>query len=202
MTPLVSREIEDALARFAELVLRWTPKINLIARGDATVEGVRTRHIADSLPLVAALGPGAEHWVDLGSGGGFPALVVAIVAQGQGHGARFTLVESDRRKATFLREAARTLALPVTVRAERAEAIPPLAADVLSARALAALPDLCALAHRHLAPGGLALFPKGEGWPEEVARARARWHFALTTTESPTRAGAALLALRDLRPLE
>ncbi len=179
----VSRETEAALAAFAALVRRWTPTINLVAA--STLADLDSRHIADSAQLLPLALPGWTHWADLGSGGGFPGLVIAILARGRAD-VRITLVESDQRKATFLRTAARELALPVTVHAARAEHLAPLGADVLTARALAPLSQLLPLAHRHLRPGGTALFPKGRRHADEIAEARRSWQFDLTDHPSQT----------------
>ncbi len=179
----VSRETEAALAAFAALVRRWTPAINLVA--PSTLPDLDHRHIADSAQLLPLAPTGWTHWADLGSGGGFPGIVIAILARGRSD-AHVTLVESDQRKATFLRTAARELGLAVTVHAARAESLLPLNADVLTARALAPLSQLLPLAHRHLRPGGTALFPKGRRHAQETAEARQTWHFDLTEHPSQT----------------
>lgn len=192
----VSRETEERLTRFAALVAQWTPHINLIAA--STVPDIMSRHIADSAQLAALAPPGWTHWADLGSGGGFPGIVIAILAAETAPTARITLVESDQRKATFLRTAIRTLALTATVHAARAETLAPLGADILSARALAPLTQLLPLALRHLAPGGIALFPKGRRATEEIAAARAAWRFTLTQHPSLTDPEAQILQLQDI----
>lgn len=138
-------------------------------------------------------------WVDFGSGGGFPGIVVAVILADRGQPTRVVLVESDQRKATFLREAARLLDLKVEVRAERAESLEPLAADVISARAMTALDGLCGIVARHGAAESLALFPKGESWREEVAAARKNWCFDLEAHADPGHNGSAILELRNLR---
>ena len=188
----------DRLRLFAALVEKWNPKINLVAR--STLQDLWSRHIEDSARLCLYQSGPVAKWVDLGSGGGFPGLVVAAILQDRGADTRVVLVESDQRKAVFLREAARQMALAnVEIRMDRAESLPPQAAGIVSARALAALPALCDLAARHLAPGGICLFPKGERFADEVAEARAKWHFDLETSENPGHKGAALLVLRNLR---
>lgn len=167
VVPDVSRETLDRLRTYEALVGRWTPKINLVSKADA--RDLWSRHFLDSAQLHTLAGP-AELWADLGSGGGFPGLVVAILRHGAGEKTRFVLVESDKRKATFLRTVARETGTPVTVLAERIEDVPPLGADVLSARALAPLDVLLGFADRHLRPGGIALFPKGATWREELRK--------------------------------
>lgn len=178
------------------LVRKWTVRINLVA--PSTTAELWTRHIADSAQLWPLAPPEARTWVDLGSGGGFPGLVIAALAAGTGRPA-VTLIESDGRKCAFLREAARAMEVDVTVLDQRAELAPPQGADVVSARALSPLPALLPLVARHLAPGGTALLPKGRGWAAELEAARAAgWRFALDSRPSATDPEARLLRLTDL----
>ncbi|MFZ1470923.1 MAG: 16S rRNA (guanine(527)-N(7))-methyltransferase RsmG [Paracoccaceae bacterium] len=193
---LLTPAIEGQLRRLQTLVEKWTPRINLVAK--STVSDIWSRHILDSVVLCDGLLPKIGVWADLGAGGGFPGLVVAIILAEQQPGASVVLVESDLRKSTFLREAARQLGLNVDVRSERAEALEPLNADVISARALASLDVLCGLAARHLAPGGICFFPKGEKFADEVENARRHWRFDLEARENLAHKGAALLVLRNL----
>jgi 16S rRNA (guanine527-N7)-methyltransferase len=192
----VSRETLDRLEALEALLRKWNPAINLVAK--STLHDAWQRHILDSAQLYALAPPQVGHWADLGSGGGFPGLVVAALAAERDPQRKLTLVESDQRKSTFLREAARQLGLSVTVATDRAEKLAPLGADVLSARALAALPMLCAFARRHLAPQGMALFPKGATHAAEVAEARRDWHFDLTVHTSETDAASVILALKAI----
>lgn len=192
----VSRETFDKLKAFEALVRRWTPAINLVSKN--TLPELWDRHIADSAQIFALRPENAKDWVDLGSGGGFPGLVVAILARQYAEGLRVTLVESDARKATFLRQAAQSLGLTVTVRNDRIESLPPLDADVLSARALAALPELLAYAAVHLRAGGTAILPKGARFQEELAAARNTWDFDVDTQPSLSEGGAAILVIRNI----
>jgi 16S rRNA (guanine527-N7)-methyltransferase len=178
------------LRRFADLVLRWNPTVNLIARSTEPV--LWERHIEDSARLWPLVAKAPALWADLGSGGGFPGVVLAILAKARGEATRFILVESDRRKAAFLQQASHTLALPVEVYVERAERLPPIQAGIVSARALSALDALLPLAQRHLGDGGIALFPKGESWETEVAKAQASWRFDLEAVVDPGHKGAVL----------
>lgn len=195
--PDVSRETEARLQHLLRLTEKWNPAINLV--GKSTLAQGWQRHILDSAQIFALAPPDALHWADLGSGGGYPGLVVAILSAELAPTRRVTLVESDQRKATFLRQAARELGLSVSVLAQRIEAAPALAADVISARALAALTQLCAFAERHLAPGGLALFPKGAAYAAEMAEARQSWAFDASVHPSLTDPTAAVLALKGIR---
>jgi 16S rRNA (guanine527-N7)-methyltransferase len=154
------------------------------------------RHIVDSAQLFSFCPAEAQHWVDLGSGGGFPGLVIAILAQELRPSLRLTLVEADQRKATFLRQAAQSLGLSVSVRCDRIESLPPLAADVVSARALAPLADLLGLAERHLQPDGIVVFPKGERYAQEIDAARKTWAFDAEIHPSLSQPESAILIIR------
>lgn len=187
----------ERLRQFTALVGKWTQRINLVSR--STLDAMWARHVEDSARLLLHAPPEPGLWADFGAGGGFPGLVVALVRQDRKDGGRISLVESDQRKAAFLREAAREFALPVDILAARAESLPPLSADVVSARALAPLADLCAIVERHCRTGGVALFPKGAQWQAEVAEARRMWRFALDAHRDPGDKGGAILELRNLQ---
>lgn len=191
---------EGAMARLrllADLVSGWTGRINLVA--SSTLPDMWSRHIEDSARLLRSSPPAPKIWADLGSGGGFPGLVVAIALADRGTGTRVVLVESDRRKAALLSEALRRLETPAEVLAERVERMAPLGADVISARALAPLDVLCALSFPHLTPGGVALFPKGASWRDEVNTARRDWAFDLDVQGDPGHNAGVVLALGNLQ---
>ncbi|ODM42234.1 16S rRNA (guanine(527)-N(7))-methyltransferase RsmG [Cereibacter johrii] len=192
----VSRETSEKLSHFVALVEKWNKAVNLIGR--STVDSIWTRHVLDSAQLRAHLALRPRLWLDLGSGSGFPGIVIAIIAADESPESRFVLVESDQRKATFLRTACRELELSASVLAARIESLPPQGADVISARALAALPELCALAAPHLAPNGICLFPKGAGHISEIAAARQSWNMELETLPSLTDPDAVILKLKAL----
>jgi len=190
----VPPEAEARLEILVALVARWTARINLVA--PSTLPDIRGRHVADSGQAWAMAPRGARTWADLGAGAGFPGLVVAALA---GPSLRVTLIESDGRKAAFLRAAAREMGLAATVIDQRAETAPPQGADVVSARALAPLPALLPLVLRHLAPGGTALLHKGRGHAAEVEAARAAgWSFDLDAVQSRTDPEARILRLRGI----
>jgi 16S rRNA (guanine527-N7)-methyltransferase len=191
----VSRETLDKLQAFADLVQKWTSKINLISK--PSVPEVWDRHILDSAQLYD-LAPSSGHWIDLGSGGGFPGIVVCILAQGQGADQTFTLVESDQRKSTFLRTAIRELSLDARVLTQRIEEIAPKQADILSARALADLDALLGFAEMHLKPGGTALLPKGAQWEKEHRDAQIQWSYDCDPIKSKTNPDAAILKIKDI----
>ena len=192
----VSRETDERLALYAVRLREWNPRINLVSK--STLEDLETRHFADSQQLLALAPHPVAHWVDLGSGGGFPGLVVAICAMDHGSPVRVTLVESDQRKAAFLRTVIRETGAPATVLCTRIETAPPQQADVLSARALTDLPGLLTFAERHLAPQGACLFPKGATWEKELALARAQWRFDLQVAKSRTDADAVILCIKGI----
>ena len=191
----VSRETIDRLRALEALTAKWTERINLISR--ATRGDIWTRHIIDSAQIFPLAPAAARHWVDLGSGGGFPGLVLACLLADR-DGGRITLVESDQRKCAFLRTAVRDLTLPATVLSQRIEEAPPTGADVLTARALAPLTDLLPFAERHLAPEGTALFPKGRTADREIDVARTGWTFDCTAIPSITDPSATVLCLERI----
>lgn len=184
------------LRQHLDHLLRWNGTINLVAK--STLSDAWVRHIADSAQLVPLAQVRPDHWADLGSGAGFPGLVVAIILAERSPQTRVTLVESDRRKATFLREAVRHLGLKSVVLADRIETARPLCADVVSARALAPLDRLIPLTARHLVRDGTALFLKGAKVDSELASARVAWSFLLERLPSQTDPTAEILRLKGL----
>ena len=190
----VSRETFEKLEAFGELVRKWNPRINLVSK--SSLDDLWTRHILDSVQ-VFNLAEGSGVWVDLGSGGGFPGIVVSILNQEERH-FDVTLVESDQRKCAFLRTAIRELTLEASVKNERIEEVKSLNADVLSARALADLTKLLGFAELHLKPEGTALFPKGQSWQREGEEARLSWMYGLESVPSQTNPEAAILKIKDI----
>jgi 16S rRNA (guanine527-N7)-methyltransferase len=164
----VSRETLARLEAYAALLTRWSGRINLVGRD--TLPDLWRRHILDSAQLLRFVPSTARNLLDLGSGAGFPGLVLAILGI-----AGVELVEADSRKSAFLREAARITKAGVTIRPCRIEAVPPHPADVVTARACAPLDRLLALAEPFLAPGSVCLFPKGERFEEELTAAHKGW---------------------------
>lgn len=188
----VSRETEDRLTQYADLLTKWNPRINLVA--PSTIPDLRRRHIADSMQLADLVGRSDGIWADLGSGGGLPGLIAAI--QKADKPIDFHLVESDGRKAAFLRTCIRELGLDrVTIHTARIESLMPLRADMISARALAPLPVLMSYVERHLKPDGTAWLMKGENWQQELQEARKTWRFAHVAHPSVTHPSAAILEI-------
>lgn len=191
--PGVSRETQARLDLYAALLLKWNPRINLVSK--KSLDEMWTRHFMDSAQIHRLAPHPVAHWVDLGSGGGFPGLVVAIMGHAAGSPRRVTLIESDARKAAFLRVVIRETGIRASVIADRIEKVPPQRGDVLSARALTDLSGLLAFAERHMAPEGVALFPKGARWENELAAAESTWRFDHRLVNSETEDGPVIFAI-------
>lgn len=192
----VSRETEERLQVYANLLIKWNPKINLVS--GSTIDQLWERHFQDSAQILALAPEVATSWIDLGTGGGFPGLVVSILATEKRPALNVTCIESDQRKAAFLRTVVRETGIAVTIVCERIENANIAKADVLSARALAPLDKLLAYAERHLKQGGTALFPKGAGYRQELDNALECWRFQVDTVPSLTHPDAVILKLGDI----
>lgn len=192
----VSRETKEKLDDFARLVSKWNQRINLVSKTD--VRHLWDRHIVDSVQI-ASLAQNPENWLDLGSGGGFPSIVVAIVVQDK-KTQNMVCVESDARKCVFLKTAVRELGLNVNVQQVRAEdflVTEPF--EMVSARALAPLTKLLEYSTPLIKRSGFAIFPKGKNWKEEVRKAERSWSFDLDVIESLTDPEAAVLRLNNIQ---
>jgi 16S rRNA (guanine527-N7)-methyltransferase len=193
----VSRETWKRLERFVALLLEWQQTRNLIAA--STIPNIWTRHVADSLQLLD-LAPGAKIWVDLGSGGGFPGLVLACALADREEG-RMHLVESTAKKCAFLQAVTDELALPADVQCQRAEefipAFPPKA-DVVTARAVAPLPRLLGMAFPLLKRGGVGLFLKGQDVGSELTEASKYWKIKHKLVPSRTDERARIVVIEGL----
>ena len=185
-------ESNDRLRLFASLLLRWNGTLNLIAARDAQV--VWDRHIADSLQLVPLMPAGLTRAIDLGSGGGFPGLVLAIAT-----GVAFDLIESDQRKASFLRTAILETGATATVHCCRIETATVAPAGLVTARALAPLPRLLPLVARFLTADGLCLLLKGARADAELAAASPDWTMRAERIPSKTGTDGVVLRIRELR---
>lgn len=196
----VSRETFGRLHAFQDLLLKWTARINLISPG--TRDDTWHRHIEDSAQLWLHAPARARSWIDLGSGGGLPGIVIAILATEHDPALEITLVESDQRKAAFLRQCRQEFGLDIDVCTNRIEAVPPGPRDVISARALAPLPRLLELAQRFVHPGSVLLFPKGRRADFELTEARRHWHIAAEEIPSRTDPDGKLLKIVEVGPLK
>ncbi len=181
----------EKLRQLAGLVARWSEKINLVSKGD--IPHLWERHIQDSLAIVPYIPAGTETAIDLGSGAGFPGLVLAIAT-----GIKFTLIESDARKAAFLMEAARETGAPAKIINARIEAAKVTPAPLITARALAPLDKLLGLALPHLAPGGVCLFPKGRTVEDEILAAKRLWHMDVERCKNAASADACILKVSQI----
>ena len=198
LTP-VSRETAARLDRFVALLIAWEEHTNLIAR--STIPVIWTRHIADSLQLLA-LAPQTKVWADLGSGAGFPGLVLAC-ALAQSRGAEVHLVESVGKKAAFLREAVRVTGAPAIVHAMRIEDFvdkAPESIEAVTARALAPLPKLLSLAYPLLKKGAVGLFLKGQDVGSELTAAAKYWKIQSDLVRSRTDQRAQILIAKAPEP--
>jgi 16S rRNA (guanine527-N7)-methyltransferase len=193
LAKIVPRGTLDRLSDLSNLAQQWNLRINLVSK--ASVDAFWHRHIADSLQILPEAKDG-ECWCDLGSGGGFPGLVIALAAPD----VRMTLVESDKRKCAFLMVAKAELGLAnLTIADQRIEALLPQNADVVSARAVAPLPTLLGMVARHLALNGRAVLMKGRTVEAEIADAKRHWDFRLERRSSITDADATILVVQDLK---
>lgn len=191
----------DAVLRdlefYAHLLAKWQRVQNLVSR--ETLDQVWQRHFADSLQTLRYLRSDDRRFLDLGSGGGFPALPMAIALKGSD--AHFMLVEPTSRKVSFLRTVARDLGLAVTVIDKRSEQIDPRETsgfDLITSRALAGLPALCAMAAPFFGPQTRALFHKGREHVEELAESAALWHHDVVIHKSDTDPNGVLIELSKL----
>lgn len=192
----VSRETMARLRIYESLLHKWNPAINLVSRN--SLDDLWHRHFADSAQTFRLRGDRAVRWADLGSGGGFPGMVIAIMATEAAPDLRVTLVESDMRKAAFLTTVARETGTLATVVAERIEAVAPLAADIVSARALAPLDALLAYAEPHIGSQGKALFLKGSSAQAELDMAVRNWRFTSQAHPSLTDPAAVIIEIKGL----
>ena len=187
----VSRETLARLATYVALLEKWQKSVNLVGRG--TLNDIWRRHILDSAQLYSLLRSRFERVVDLGSGAGFPGLVLAIIGAED-----VELIEANTRKCSFLREVARATNTRVTINNDRIEGKSPRIAAVVAARALAPLPRLLDYAEAYVGPDTICLFLKGQRLHEELTDARKTWKMGVTTIPSLSDAGGSVLCLRKL----
>ena len=192
----VSRETLNDLNAFADLIRKWNRTINLVSPHDMAV--LYQRHIWDSANLLHHI-TAPKLWLDVGSGGGFPGIVVAIFYKADHSVTRVVLVESDKRKAAFLRVVATELVLNIEIVNERVENAANISPDVISARAFRPLAAILHSCHHLSVDKTTWLLPKGTQWRQEVRTASADWAFDLTAHESPTNISAAVLELHNVR---
>jgi 16S rRNA (guanine527-N7)-methyltransferase len=193
----VSRETFQTLIVFEKRFRSWNARINLVA--NSTLTELWRRHILDSAQLFR-LAPEAKNWLDIGSGGGFPGLILAILLK-ERDGGRIQMVESNRKKAAFLQAMTGELSLPAEIRAVRIEDAPGQVRqpDIVTARALTALDGLLALSSPWLMKGATGLFHKGRDYRAEIAESSLNWRFDLIEHQSATESGAMILEIKELQ---
>lgn len=197
----VSRETIGDFAIYADVLARWQRRINLVSPG--TLAQFWRRHVADSLQCMA-LAPDARRWIDLGSGAGFPGLILAILQKNME--SDHHLVESNQKKCAFLREVGRRTATPVKIHTQRIESVAKLSNlrsfDVVTARALAPLTSLLQYSAPFMGADTTGLFHKGRDYELEIEECRGRWSFDLVIHRSATALDSVLLEIRNPELLE
>jgi len=191
----VSRETLARLKLYAGLLKDWNSRHNLVSEN--SLKELWRRHFWDSAQLAAFVPQSAQNLADLGSGAGFPGLVLAEILRVR---VSVTLYEARAKKCAFLEEAARRMELPVTIRAVRMEEAPPKAFDVVTARACAPLPKLMEYAQNFMGTNSVCLLLKGQNVVSELTQAQKYWTMNTVTTPSLTDPSGAVLALRNLVP--
>ena len=187
----VSRETLERLETYEKMLRRWQPTINLVSR--QSLADVWRRHFLDSAQLFDLIPRNARSLLDIGSGAGFPGLVLAILGVKDVH-----LVESDQRKAAFLREVSRETATDVTIINARIESISPQVFDVVTSRACAALDVLLNYSKPYLGPETVCLFPKGQSVEEELTTAKKRWHMRYMLVQSTSDSAGKIVRLEGI----
>ena len=192
----VSRETLDTLKRLEDLIILWNPAINLVSNN--SISDLWNRHIIDSAQVFTCISPKTGLWMDVGSGGGFPGIVVSIIAKELAPDLRTVLVECDNRKCVFLRTAIRELGLSAKVVNDRIENV--IFPDVLylSARALSNLNNLLFMVENNVSRETVCIFPKGRSKKKELAESQKNWKFDLRAIESNTSEEGKIIVLRGL----
>ncbi|GHA48279.1 ribosomal RNA small subunit methyltransferase G [Amylibacter ulvae] len=192
----VSRETMCKLETYATLLEKWNPTINLVSK--TTLSEKWQRHFLDSAQIWAHVPSTTTSWADIGSGAGFPGLVLAIVASEKRPELRITLIESDARKCAFLRNTARAVGVDVHILTQRIEAVENQQFDVVSARALASISQLLTYCDKILASNGNCLFLKGQGCDTELEAARQSHSFSAETFPSVTQQEARIVKITGI----
>ena len=193
----VSRGTLAKLEGLLDLVAKWNPKINLVSV--TSLSEAWSRHLLDSAQLWAIAQAKSGKWLDIGSGGGFPGLVIGIMAEEAAPDLRVVLVESDKRKSVFLSEAVRQFKLNADVRCARIESLSPMGATIISARAFSPLQGLLPMVAQHLLPDGVALLPKGRRHQDELDQTGAQWTYCAEAIASKTDPSGVILKIWGLQ---
>lgn len=194
----VSRETMDRLEIFEDIFSQWSKRINLVAA--STTGETWRRHVEDSAQLLL-IKPAMRHVVDIGSGGGFPGIILAIMLD-ENKDSSVHLVESNRKKTAFLLAAKASCAKRAQIHSQRIEDVLPSLdePEFITARALASLDKLCGLTQLHLTKNTIGLFHKGRGYLQEIEEAHANWDFDLVVHKSVIDADSVILEVSHLRP--
>lgn len=192
----VSRETFDRLETYLALLEKWNAKINLVSK--TTINDAWNRHFVDSAQLARIPTTAKGLWLDLGSGAGFPGLVLSIIFSETRPDMTVRLVESDIRKCVFLREVVNATRIQAEIINTRIESLEPQNADIISARALTSLDNLLSFSDKHFSKNGKGLFLKGENYASELAEARTKWRFDCETIPSATNLNAIVLCISHL----
>ena len=192
----VSRETLQRLYSYEMMVSRWNSTINLVSK--TSLKDLWGRHIVDSSQIYSCAQPKAGLWLDLGSGGGFPGVVIAIIAKELSPKLEIVLVESDTRKCIFLRSVIRELGIGARVENSRIEAFELSNVSFLSARALANMNSLCGFAEKFVSRETICFFPKGEFYEKEVAECKKNWNFKHEIVKSRTSDKGRIIVVRSL----
>ena len=192
----VSRETYEKLEKYVELVLKWQKSVNLISKN--TIGQIWERHICDSVQLINVIDTSKTKFFDIGSGAGFPGIVIAILLSELNPSAVVELVESDMKKCLFLREVKRQLGLNIIVTNERIEKLDDSKYEIITTRALASLDKLFNYVHRFCDVDTKLIFPKGESFESELEEAQANWKFDYKIEQSKTNDKAVMLIISNL----
>lgn len=191
----VSRETIERLTQYKELVLKWQKTINLVST--TSLSEIEERHFKDSLQLINFIPTGAKKLIDLGSGGGFPGMVIALTQT-----IDVTLVESDLRKCLFLKNVSRETKSSVKILQSRIESIKEKNFDVITSRALASLDQLCEYSFPLIHSESILLFLKGKNFQKEIDDSRFKWDYELEVFNSKTNPDARVLKISYLKKRE
>jgi 16S rRNA (guanine527-N7)-methyltransferase len=193
----VSRETMDALERYRLLIMKWAKQINLV--GPSTLTHFWERHALDSAQILPIAGTNISRLADFGTGAGLPGLILAALFHDIGHRVQITLVEASGKRCGFLREAARTLGVEVTILNEKIETVAPFPIDLVTARAFAPLEKLLAYASPWMDLGARAIFFKGEDVQSEIEQASTNWTFQSRINTSVTDSRGCVVEILNLK---
>lgn len=195
----VSRETFEKLEKYVELVKKWQKSVNLIS--NTTINQIWERHICDSVQLIGFMDIDSNNFFDIGSGAGFPGLVLSIILSEKNPTAVVELVESDRKKCLFLNEVKRQLGLNVKISNQRIEKLDDNKYDVITSRALASLDKLFDYVYRFCNERTKLIFPKGENFESEILEAKEKWCFDYKVEISKTNEKAVVLIVENLHKI-